>query len=98
MNITNTTIGPTKEINQTKLALASTLFVSALKKQTLISTRHSRVRRGREMKAHHFRVNENLLTQVPKTSPQVNIREKKKEKVQHKLNKSLEQGLNLSGS
>jgi len=38
--------------------------------------------------------------QVPKTSPQVNSKEKKnkKGKVQQKLNKSLEQGLNLSGS
>jgi len=51
------------------------------------------------MKAHHFR-EKKIYSPSSKDQPSSKHwkEKKKKEKVQHKLNKSLEQGLNLSGS
>ena len=87
-----------------EMALASTLCAlmehMSVAKQTSSIPLHGRVRRGREW-VHPFGCitrNKQTHLHVQLTSPQVTSLKKEKRKSNNKLNKSLEQGLNLSGS
>jgi len=88
------------------MALASTLCTQKRAQvcceQTSSIPQHGRIRRGREWKSSfgdEYMEADSPHGKVSNTGPYSCLHKKKrKEKVQQKLNKSLEQGLNLSGS